>query len=197
MMTEGYQEVLRLRLQEKLHVSEGTRTTMETVKMRTICFSPLPGLALRLRETLLLGECEERVQEECGGRWWACQGGEHQKGAIPSHSLWWQACEADREETQPGLGWSGAKGRIHSIMGAVEEEEDCLGLVKETAVGMRKGSHLWHFLWLKAEVGEYPNVRLHMEPLQLLPGQHQRPHSEQETETAGRTARDLEEQVWH
>lgn len=47
---------------------------------------------------------------------------------------------------QPGLGWSGAKGRIHSITGGVEEEEGCLGLVKVMAAGMRKGSHLWHFL---------------------------------------------------
>lgn len=200
MMMEGFREVLlllhhQLSLQEKLPVSEGK--TMTTEKMRKICFSLLPDLVVRPRGTLLLGECVGSLQEVYGGRCWPCQGGERQKGETPSHSLWRQAGEGEREEMQPGLGWSGVKGRIHLIMGGVEEEEGCLGLVKETAVGMRKGSHLWHFLSLKAGVSACPIDRLHMEPLQQLPGQHRRPHSEQETESAGKAVRGLEGQVWH
>lgn len=98
---------------------------------------------------------------------------------------------------QPGLGWSGVKGRIHLIMGEVQEEEGCLGLVKETAVGMRMGSHLWHFLSPKAEVSACPSDRLHMEPLQRLQGQHQQLRSERETGSAGKAVRGPEGQVWH
>lgn len=97
---------------------------------------------------------------------------------------------------QPGLGWSGVKGRIHLIMGEAEEEEGCLGLVRETAAGRRMGSHLWHFL-LKDEVSVCPIDRLHKEPLQQHPGQHQRPHSEPETESAGKAVQGPEGQVWH
>ena len=100
-------------------------------------------------------------------------------------------------ETQPGLGWSGVRGKIHLITGAVEEEEGCQGLVKERAVGMRMGSHLWHFLLLKAGVSMCPIGRLHTEPLQQLPGQHRRPRSEQETESAGKAVQGPEGQVWH
>lgn len=82
-------------------------------------------------------------------------------------------------------------------MGEEEEEEGCLGLVKETAVGMKMGSHLWHFLLLRAEVSAYPIDHLHMEPLRQLPGQHQQPHCEQETESAGKAVRGPEGQVWH
>lgn len=82
-------------------------------------------------------------------------------------------------------------------MGEVEEEEGYLGLVTETAVGMKMGSHLWHFLSLKAEVSACPIDRSHTEPLQQLPGRHLRPRSEQETENAGKAVRGPEGQVWH
>lgn len=78
---------------------------------------------------------------------------------------------------QPELGWSLVKGRIHLIKGEVEEEAGCPDLVKETPVGMRMGYLLWHFLSLMGEVSAYPIGRLHMEPLQQLPGQHRRPRS--------------------
>lgn len=144
---EGFREVLLLhhhqfRLQEKLPVSEGKIMTMKMVKMRKIYFSRLPDLVVRPRGTLLLGECMGILQVVYGGRCLACQGGERQKGETPSHSLWQQAGEGEREEMQPGLGWSVVKGRIHLITGGVEEEEGCLGLVKEMVVGMRKDSHL-------------------------------------------------------
>lgn len=98
---------------------------------------------------------------------------------------------------QPGLGWSEVKGRIHLITEEVEEEEGCLGPAKEMAAGMKMGSHLWHLLWLMVEVSEYPIDRLHTEPLQQLPGQHQRPRSEQETESARKAVQGPEGQVWH
>lgn len=82
-------------------------------------------------------------------------------------------------------------------MGEVEEEEGCLDLVKETAVGMKMGSHLWHFLLLKDEVSACPIDHLHMEPLLQLPGQHRQPHSEQETESAGKAVQGPGGQVWH
>lgn len=157
MRREGFQEALTLllhlpfRLQEKLLVSEGKTMMMNMEKMRKICFSLPLDPVVRLQGTLLLGECAGSLQEVCGGRCWAFQGGEHQKGETHSHSLWRQAGEAEREETQLGLGWSGARGRNRLTMGGVEEEGGCLGLVKETAVARRKGSHLWHFLWLRAE----------------------------------------------
>ncbi len=205
MMMEGFQEdppllllLLHHFLQEKPPVSERKTMTMKTVMMRKICFSLPPDLVVRQRGTLLLVECAGSLQEVYAGRWcWAPQGGERQKGGNPSHSLWRQVGEAEREETQPALGWSGVKGRIHLITGEVEEEEGCLGLVRETAAGMRMGSHLWHFLSLKAEVSACPNDRLHTEPLQQLPGQHRRPRSEPETESAGKAVRGPEGQVWH
>ncbi|AWP02817.1 Hypothetical protein SMAX5B_002386 [Scophthalmus maximus] len=97
---------------------------------------------------------------------------------------------------QPGLGWSGVKERTHLIMD-VEEEGGCLGLARETAVGMRTGFHLWHSLSLRAEVSGFPIDHLHTEPLQQLPGQHPRPRSEQETESAGKAVRGPGGQVWH
>lgn len=118
-------------------------------------------------------------------------------GETPSHSLWRQVGEGEREEMQPGLGWSGVKGRTHLITGEVEEAEGCLGLGKETAVGTRMGSHLGHFLSLKVEVSACPIDHSHMEPLQQLPGQHRRPRSVQETESAGKAVRGPEGQVWH
>lgn len=157
MRREGFQEVLTLllhlhfRLQEKLLVSEGKTMLMNMEKMRKICFSLPLDPVVRLQGTLLLGECVASLQEACGGRCWAFQGGEHQKGATHSHSLWRQAGEAEREETQLGLGWSGGMERNRLIMGGVKEEGGCLALVKETAVARRKGLHLWHFLWLRAE----------------------------------------------
>lgn len=145
MMMEGFRKVLPLHLhhhQQKLPVSEGKIMTMKMVKMRKIYFSLLPDPVVRPQGTLLLVECMGILQEVYGGRCLACQGGECQKGETPSHSPWRQAGEGEREEMQPGLGWSGVKGRTHLITGGVEEEEDCLDLVKETAVGMRKDSHL-------------------------------------------------------
>lgn len=202
MMTEGYQEDLLLLhhflLQEKPPVSEGKTMTMKTVKMRKICFSLPPDLVVRRRGTLHLGVCVGSLQEVYAGRWcWAPQGGERQKGENPSHSLWRQAEEGEREEMQPALGWSLVKGRIHLVTGGAEEEEGCLGLAKETAVGMRMGFLLWHFLSLKAEVLACPIGHLHMEPLQQLPGRLQRPRSEQETGNAGKAVRGPEGQVWH
>lgn len=100
------------------------------------------------------------LQEVYAGRWcWVPLGGERQKGETPSHSLWKQAGEGEREETQPGRGWFAATGRIHLIMGEAEEEGGCLGLERETAAGTRTGSHLWHFLSLKAEVSACPTDR--------------------------------------
>lgn len=98
---------------------------------------------------------------------------------------------------QPGLGWSGVKGRIHLITEEVEEEEGCLDLVRETAVGMRMGFHLWRCLLLKAEVSAFPIDHLHMEPPPQLPGQRQRPHSEREIESAVKAVRGPEGQAWH
>lgn len=92
MMMEGFQEDLLLLhhhhflLQEKPPVSE--RKMMKTEMMRKICFSLPPDLAVRQRETLLLGECVGSLQVVYAGRWcWAPQGGEWQKGETPSHSL--------------------------------------------------------------------------------------------------------------
>lgn len=205
MMTEGFQVVPLLHyhhhhflLQEKPPVSEGKTMTMKMVKTKNFCFSLPPDPVVRQRGTLLLGECVGNLQEVYACRWcWAPQGGERQKGETPSHSLWRRVEEGERKEMQPGLGWSLVKGRIHLITGEVEEEEGCLGLVKETAVGMRMGSLLWHFPSLKAEVSACPIGRLHTEPLQQLPGQHRRPHSEQETESAEKAVRGPEGQVWH
>lgn len=201
MKTEGFQEEPLLHhflLQEKPPVSEGKAMTMKTVKMRKICFSLPPDLVVRQRGTLPPGECVGSLHQVYAGHWcWAPQGGERQKGETPSHSLWSQVGEGERREMQPGLGWSLVKGKIHLTRGEVEEEEGCLGLVKETAVGMRTGCLLWHFLSLKAEVSACPIGRLHTEPLQQLPGQHRQPRYEQETGSAGKAVRSPEGQVWH
>lgn len=152
MMTEGFQADLLLHhflLQEKLLVYEGKTMTTKKVKMRKTCFSLPPDLVVRQQGTLLLGECAGSLKEVYAGHWcWAPQGGERQKGETPSHSLWRQAGEGEREEMQPELGWYEVKERIHLITGIVEGEGGCLGLVKEIAAGMRMDFHLWHFLWL-------------------------------------------------
>lgn len=201
---EGLREVPRFllhrywfRLQEKLPASEGKTMTMQKEKMRKICFSLLPDLVVRLRGTPLRGECAGTLKEAYGGRCWAFQGGERQRAETPSHSLWRQEGEDEREEMPPGLGWFGVKGRIHLITGGAEEEEGCLGLEKETAVGTRKGSHLWRFLGLKAEVSAFPTDRLHTELLPQLPEQHRQPRCEQETESAGKAVQGLEGRAWH
>lgn len=201
---EGSREVLRFllrrywfRLQGKLPASEGKTMTTQREKARKICFSLPPDLGVRLRGTPLRGECAGILKEVCGGRCWAFRGGGRQKGETPSHSLWRQVGEDERAETPPGLGWFGVKGRIHLVTGGAEEEEGCLGLEKETAVGTRRGSHLWHFLWPKAGVSAFPTGRLHTELLPQLPGQHRRPRSEQETESAGKAVRGLEGRAWH
>jgi len=158
MTTEVFQEdplLLHYLHQEKPPVFEGK--TMKTVKMRKICFSLPRDLVVRQRGTLLPGECVGNLQQVYVGHWcWAPLGGERRKGETPSHSLWRQVGEGERKEMRPGLGLSLVKGRIHLIKGDVEEEEGCLGLVKETAVGMRTGCLLWHFLLLKAEVSACP-----------------------------------------
>lgn len=201
MMTEGFQEDLlphHFLHQKKLLVYEGKTMMTKMVKMRKIYFSLPPSLVVRQQGTLLLGECTGSLTEVYAGRWcWVPQGGGRQKGETPSHSLLRQAGEGEREETQPELGWYEVKGRIHLITGGVEEEGGCLGLVKETVAGMRMDFHLWHFLSLKAEVSACPIDHLHMEPLQQLPGQHQQPHSEQETESARKAVQGPEGQVWH
>lgn len=201
---EGFREVLRFllhrywfRLREKLPASEGKTMTVQKEKMRKICFSLLPDLAVRLRGTPLRGECAGILKVACGGRCWAFQGGECQKGETPSHSLWRQVGEDEKEETPPGLGWFGAKGRSRLITGGAEEEEGCLGLEKETAVGTTKDSHLWRFLWLKAEVSAFPTDRSHMELLPQLPEQHRQPRSEQETESAEKAVQGPEGRAWH
>lgn len=202
-MTEGFLEGplllhRHLLLLEKPPVSEGKTMTMKTVKMRKICFSLPPALVVRQRATLLLGECMGSQREVYAGRWcWEPRDGEPQRGETPNHSLWRQAGEGERGEMRPGQGWSEVKGRIHLITEEVEEEEGCLGPVKVIVVGMRMDSHLWHFLSLKAEVSECPIDHLHMEPLLQLPEQHQQPHSEQETGSAGKAVQGPEEQVWH
>lgn len=193
----GFQEGL-LRLQEKLLVSEGKTTTTKTVKMKKICSSLPPDLVVRRRGTLLLGECVESLKEACAGRsCWAAQGGGRKRGETPSHSLWREAGEGEREEMQPGLGWYEVKGSIHLIMKEVREVGGCPDLVKETAAVKSMDFHPWHFLSLKAEVSAFPIDRSHMEPLQQLPGQHQRPHSEQETESARKAVQGPEGPVWH
>lgn len=200
---EGFQEDLLLlhhylHLQEKPPVSEGKTMTMKTVKMRKICFSLPPDLVVRQRGTLLQGECAGSLWEVYAGRsCWASQGGERQKGEIPSHSLWRRADEGEREETRPGPGWSGVRGRIRLITGEVEEEEGCPGLVKGTAAVTRTGSHLGRFLSLRAEVSACPIDRSHTEPLQRLPGQRRRPRSGQETGSAGKAVQGPEGRVWH
>lgn len=150
MMMEGFQVDPLLHhflLQEKPPVSEGKTMTMKMVKMRMICFSLPPDFVVRQQGTRHLGECVGSLQEVYAGRWCrAPQGGDRQKGETPSHSLWKQVGEGERKEMQPVLGWSLVKGRIHLTMGEVEEEAGCLGPVKETAVGMRMGSRLWHLL---------------------------------------------------
>lgn len=197
----GFQEDLLLHhflLQEKLLVYEGKTMTTKKVKMRKICFSLPPDLVARQQGKLLLGECMASLKEVYAGRWcWVPQRGERQKGETPNHSLWRQASEGETEEKQPEMGWYEVKGKIHLIVGVVEEEVGCLGLVKEMAAGMRMDFHLWHFLLLKAEVSVCPIVRLRMEPLQQLLGQRQQPHSEQETESARKAVQGPEGQEWH
>lgn len=132
------------------------------------------------------------------GHWcWAPQGGERQKGESPSHSLWRQVGEGERREMRPVPDWSLVKGRIHLITWPVEEEEGCLGPVKETAAGERMGCLLWHFLSLTAEVSACPIGRLHKEPLRRLPVRHRQRRSEQETGSAEKAVLRPERQVWH
>lgn len=137
-----------------------------------ICFSLPPDLAVMQQGKRLLGECVGNLEGVCGDHCWACLH-EHQMGKTPSHSLWREGGH-EREETKLELGWSGAKGRIHLIVGGVEEEEGYPGLVMETAAGMRKGSHLWLLLLLKAEVSTFPIDHLHTVPPQRLLGQRRR-----------------------
>lgn len=194
MMMEGFLEDL-LHLQEKAPVSEGKTMMMKKVKMRKICFSLPPALVVRQQGTLHLVGCMGSLREAYAGRWcWGPQDGEQQRGETPIHSQWRKAGEDEREEMQPGLGWSGGKGRIHLIR---EEEEGFLGLVKETAAERRTGSRLWHHLLLKAEVSECPIGHLHTEPLQQLPEQHRQHRSERETESAGKEVQGPEGQAWH
>lgn len=145
---------------------------MSEAKVMMICFSLLPDLAAMQQGKRLLGECAGNLEGVCGDHCWACPLVEHRMGMIPSHSLWREGGR-EREETKLEPGWSGAKGRIHSIVGGVEEEEGYLGLAMETAAGTRKGSHLERLLLLKAEVSAFPIDRLHTEPPQRLPGQRQ------------------------
>lgn len=142
---------------------------MSEAKVR-ICFSPPPDLAAMQQGKQLLGECVETLEGGYGGHCWACLHVEHRRGKIPSHSLW-RAGEHEREEIKPVLGWSGVTGTTRSTAGGVEEEEGSRGLEMETAAGTRKGSRPWPLPWLKAEVLASPSDRLHMEPLQQLPGQ--------------------------
>lgn len=166
--------------------------------MRKICFSLPPALVVRQLETLLLGECMGSLREGCAGRWcWELQSGERRREETPSHSLLRQEGEAEREETQPGLGWSGVKGRTHLLTEGGEEVEGCRGLVKVTAVGMKRGYLPWHYPSLRAEVSACPIGRLHTEPLQRLPERHQRLRSEQETESVGKAVQGPEGPVWH
>lgn len=75
MMMEGFQVDLLLLLhhhhfllQEKPPVSGGKTMMMKTVKMRKICFSPLPDLVVRQQGTLLLEEYVGSLQEVYAGR---------------------------------------------------------------------------------------------------------------------------------
>lgn len=168
---------------------------MKMAKMRKICSSRPPGLALRRPGTLLLEEYSQSPQEVYVGRWcWATRGGERQREETPNHSQRRQTGEGGREETQPGLGWSGVKGRSRSIAGG---EEGCQGLVKETAAARRTDFRLWHRLLLKAEASRSPIDRSHTEPLPRRPGRPQQPRSGQGTENVMKAVQAPEGQVWH
>lgn len=183
-------------LQERPPVSEGKTTTK--VKMRKICFSRPPALAVGQRGTLLRGVCVGSLKEACAGRW--ClepRGDGWQRGETPSHSLWNQEGEDERGETLPEPGLSEEKEMIHLSGEEVVEEGGCLGLVKGMAVGMKMDSRLWPLLVLTAEVSVCPIVRLRMGPLRRLPGQHQQRRFEWETGSAGKAARGPRGQVWH
>lgn len=117
---------------------------MTKVKMRKICFSRPPALAVGQRGTLLRGVCVGSLREACAGHW--ClepRGDGWQRGGNPNHSLWSWEGEDETGETRPEPGLSEEKEKIHL---SVEEEEDCQGPVKGMAAGMKMDSHLWPLL---------------------------------------------------